>query len=116
MKKIILLLVLLAAAGCSRKAGEVGKAGEIPEVKLASLLADPGAYNGRQVLLKGNVESVCPSGCDMVYREGPDSVTLFPRGFKIPKMKKGKPVDAYVDIVVGKKNTVYTLLRIEERK
>ena len=52
----------------------------------------------------------------MVYSEGKESYTLFPKGFKIPKMKKGQPVKIHAEVYEGKERTVISALKIEEVK
>lgn len=90
---------------------------EIPEgievTRLLEILENPIKYHGKNVLLSGFVNSVCPSGCDMVYQEGAIAVTIYPKGFKFPKMKKGQPIKVYAEVTAGEERVIISALKFE---
>ena len=116
VNRILAFTVLLALTACAAK----DKAPAIPEnfteATLQAVLQEPGKYDGKNVLLKGTVEAVCPSGCDMVYREGQTTYTVFPKGFKIGKMKKGTPVALKAEVIKGRERVVISVYRVEVLK
>jgi len=113
MNKLLIFTVLLAFIGCAAKEEAPAKPENVIEATLQDVLDNGAKYDGKNVLLKGNVESVCPSGCDMIYSEGAVTYKVFPKGFKIDKMKKGTPVAVTAEVIKGKERVVLSVYDIE---
>lgn len=75
-------------------------------VKLADIIADPAAYNGKSVVIKGVISGQCPSLCEFFYKEGLHQTTIFPQGFKFPKLPVGNPVTVLAHVTAGSENVV----------
>jgi hypothetical protein len=90
---------------------------EIPEnasaVKLASVVENPADYDGKAIVLKGTVSSICASRCHFIFQDGVQTVAVYPRGFKLPKMKRGDAVTVYTEVIAGEGQTVYTALGLQ---
>lgn len=80
--------------------------------KLADITADPKAYNGKTVVIKGIISGQCPSLCEFFYSEGTHRATIFPQGFKFPKLPVGKPVTVFAEVTAGDENIVFSALGI----
>jgi hypothetical protein len=118
MAVMLALSFILAACGNAGAGRRLGAAipGDQPVVKLADVLAAPADYNGKMVVLKGIVSAQCPSLCEFTFKDGVSVTLIFPEGFRLPKLKKGKPVTLYARITSGSENVVVTALglRLEQ--
>lgn len=82
----------------------------IEVTKLADIIANPQTFDGKKVLLEGAAIYVCASGCDFTFQDGPNTISIHSKGFKIPKMKIGQPVKVYAEIKAGTERIVVTAL------
>jgi len=122
LKLIFACLVfgVVSAFGCS-PSGESGGGlhlGEIvpetaPVVKLADVLAAPVDYDGKKIVLQGTVVSQCASLCDFSFQDGARNITVYPKGFKLPQLERGKPVTVYAEVIKGEGQVVFSLLGLE---
>lgn len=64
-------------------------------VKLKEILENPKVYKGKEVVLEGNFGGVCSDGEDFYFKEGLEIVEVVPKGFPMPKFKKGKSIRVY---------------------
>ncbi|NLL13524.1 MAG: hypothetical protein GX267_08975 [Fibrobacter sp.] len=111
-------LILLAGFvfyGCKGGSGiRLGQ--EIPSdiktTKLSEILAQPSSYNGKKVVISGIISGQCPSLCEFFFKDGANQVTIFPQGFKFPKLESGKKVTVYASITSGEENVVFSALGI----
>lgn len=110
MKKIgiisaVGLAVLLGAVSVTAKTKKMGK--RIPEkatvVKLSDILKAPEKFKDKEVILQGTYVNYC-CATDFVYREGLESVEIYPQGFLTPKLDKGKQMK------------VWGIVRVRERE
>jgi hypothetical protein len=115
MMAFVFLLGSCGDAGSGRKLGAAIPEGQ-PVVRLADVLATPADYNGKMVVMKGIVSAQCPSLCEFTFKEGINTTLIFPEGFRLPKLKKGRPVTLYARITSGSENVVVTALglRLEQ--
>lgn len=106
-----LILAVLTSAGCN--SGKSCGAG-IPEdaklTTLAEITASPDRYHGKKVLLRGLVSGQCASLCEFYYQEGKETVEIYPSGFKLPKLEKGRRVSVYAQVTSGTERVVITAL------
>lgn len=113
----VFLLVTCAVllVSCGEKKVKLGQA--IPAgsevIKLSDIVAAPLEYNGKTVVLKGIISGQCPSLCEFFYNEGAHKVTVFPQGYKFPKLPVGKKVTVLASITSGNENIVFSALGIE---
>jgi hypothetical protein len=96
-------------AGSGRKLG-AAIPGDLPVVRLADVQAAPADYNGKKVVMKGTVSAQCPSLCEFTFKDGVSATLIFPEGFKLPKLKVGKPVTLYAQVTSGSENVVVSAL------
>ncbi len=86
----ILALVLLAAAltaGCTAPSAAAGDT--TPVVSNGAILRDPGAYTGKEIVLKGTISTECGSGCWFLLDDGTGTiyVDLNQHNFAIPQLQ-----------------------------
>ncbi len=107
--------VVLVFSGC-KGGGGLSLGQEIPSdikaTKLSEILAQPSSYNGKKVVMSGIVSGQCPSFCEFFFKEGANQVTIFPQGYKFPKLESGKKVTIYASITSGEENVVFSALGI----
>ncbi len=102
--------------GCGENAGT--KLGvDIPRdaavVKLASIVEQPADYNGKNVVMKGVIAGQCPSLCEFFFKDGVHKATIFPQGYKFPKLTAGKPVTVYAQVTSGEQRVVFSALGVK---
>lgn len=111
----LILLTSIVFYGC--KVGDDIRLGqEIPSdikiTRLSEILAQPSSYNGKKVVISGIISGQCPSFCEFLFKEGVNQVTIFPQGYKFPKLQTGKKVTVYASITSGEENVVFSALGI----
>ena len=84
-----------------------------PVVKLAAVLENPDAFDGKKIVMKGIVSGQCPALCEFFFKDGIHSATIFSQGFKFPRLKTGKPVTIYTEIIRGEGQVVFSALGLE---
>ncbi len=114
-----LLLTVLASAvavvGCNSGGKRLGAAipADAVEEKLSTVLANPGDYNGKTVLLKGVVSGQCASLCEFFFKDGVHTATVFPQGYKLPKLETGKRVSVLAQVTAGAENVVLSAVGLQ---
>ncbi len=111
-----LLGFVAVISGCNADAGmRLGV--DIPEnepvVKLASVKENPSEYNGKTIVMKGIVSGQCASLCEFFFTDGVHKATIYPQGFKFPKLEQGKPVTIYTQIISGEGSVVFSALGLK---
>ena len=115
----VVVLGLAAIAGCNSSESDAGlRLGvAIPEnepvVKLASVMDNPSEYNGKSIVMKGIVSGQCPSFCEFFFKDGVHTATIYPQGFKFPKLEQGKPVTIYSQVISGEGQVVFSALGLK---
>ncbi|MBU4055511.1 MAG: hypothetical protein KKA41_14195 [Proteobacteria bacterium] len=84
-----------------------------PLVGLASVMGNPAEYDGKAIVMKGFVSGQCASLCEFMFRDGMHTATIYPQGFKFPKLKKGKPVTIYTQVISGEGQVVFSALGLK---
>ncbi len=111
----VILLTVLFFSGC-KTGGGIRLGQEIPSdikpTRLSEILAQPSSYNGKKVVMSGIISGQCPSFCEFFFKEGANQVTIFPQGYKLPKLQTGKKVTVYALVTSGKENVVFSALGI----
>ena len=124
IRRILIFTVLFAvvASGCgaaknrySAKAGIAIPSG-IAETKLADILKSPKSYQDKKVLLSGTIEYICPSLCDLTFRQVNDTMKVFPFDYVLPNSKKGQPVRVYGDVKLSENGVFISALGVEVKK
>lgn len=116
----VLPAVLLGAAGCGGSDREAGlrlgleiPAGE-PVVRLASVLENPAEYDGKRIVMQGIVSGQCAALCEFFMLDGAHTATVYPQGFRFPKLERGKSVTIYAQVASGEQVVLSALgLRME---
>jgi hypothetical protein len=122
-RKLRTILVQACAAGlitvavaCSSAITESGvRLGEdiprgVPAVKLADVLADPAGFNDTGVVLQGVVASQCSTLCHFNFQDGVHSVTVYPQGFKLPRLPRGRGVTLFAHVYSGEGQVAFSVL------
>lgn len=100
MRKSILvtmfLVLIMTLTGYAKGKVRYGEAisGNVKVAKLKEILEHPDEYKNKEVVLEGNYGNHCCAS-DFVYKEGIEAVEVYPKGFPIPKLGKGKPIKIY---------------------
>ena len=81
-----------------------------PATALADVMANPAEFNGRTVVMKGIVTGQCASLCEFFFRDGMHTATIYPQGFKFPRLKRNSPVTIYTQVISGQENVVFSAL------
>lgn len=84
-----------------------------PVVGLASVMENPGEYDGKNIVMKGIVSGQCPALCEFLFRDGIQTATIYSQGFKFPKLDKGKPVTIYTEVISGEEKVVFSALGLK---
>jgi len=96
-------VMLLSSYAGTEKYGEEITNRKITEVK--DILADPKAFEGKSVSIKGKIESECSTGCWFYVRVGSGNLSIYvdtgKSGFAIPQ-KKGSNILVEGIVVVKK--------------
>ena len=82
--------------------------------KLARILENPALYDNKKVLLEGVVGRGClrcPS--DFPYQEGVNSIKIFVKGFRLPRLKPGQPIRVYAEVKAGEERAIISALALE---
>jgi len=106
MRPGVLVVGMLSAAimltGCGeRKQYGMPAGSTVPVVSLKAITENPGAYQGREVMLKGNYGTYC-CPADFSYKEGLDGVAVASQGFASPNLRRGQPITVYGVVRVGR--------------
>lgn len=101
---LVALAVLLSSISVMGKTKKLGQ--KIPKgvavVKLSEILKSPEKFKDKEVALQGNYINYCCAS-DFVYREGLESVEIYPQGFPTPKLDKGKQMKVWGIVRVREK-------------
>ena len=81
-----------------------------PATPLADVMANPAEFNGQTVVMKGIVTGQCASLCEFFFRDGMHTATIYPQGFKFPRLKRNSPVTIYTQVISGQENVVFSAL------
>jgi uncharacterized protein YdeI (BOF family) len=100
--KGVIILIALAALSLSAVSTQVVLAAEEPAelkgetIKIQEIVKDEGAYDGKNVVVEGKIETECASGCWFILNDGSASiyVDILPSNFVIPQ-KSGKEAKVY---------------------
>lgn len=110
------LCAVFLLVGCGNDKG-ISLGQEIPKnselVKLVDIIEKPAAFNGKTVVIKGVISGQCPSLCEFFFKEGSHQATIFPQGYKFPKLATGAPVTVYAQVTAGSENVVFSALGIK---
>ena len=116
-RPIMVLAIIMLAVYISPVRAELRLGVAIPKtetlVGLASVMGNPAEYDGKTLVMKGFVSGQCASLCEFMFRDGIHSATIYPQGFKFPKLKKGKPVTIYTQVIRGEGQVVFSALGLE---
>jgi len=114
MKKLIILLFIIFLSACSKQEGIPAIPSGMQAVKLGDVLSNPVAYDGKKILLVGTVGNFCAtSGCHFTFQDSGESIDIYPKGFKLPKLRKGQALKVYAEVKAGEKKTVISALGLE---
>ena len=71
------------------------------EVKIIDLLQNAATYEGKMVVIEGEIEMECPSGCWFIVNDDTASiyVDILPNNFVIPQ-KTGEEVKVYGEVAI----------------
>ena len=113
-------LLFAMAYGCGSSDGSASGLTlgvDIPEtehvVKLTDVMKKPSEYNGKSIVMKGFVSGQCASLCEFFFKDGVHNATIYPQGFKFPKLELNKGVTVYTQVISGEEQVVFSALGIE---
>lgn len=95
-------VVLLFWLGCNRAnqkqttqhfGSEIDKAA--PQVTLAELVAHPGTYEGKSVVVDGQFNGACADGADFYFKDKFDMIEADPPQPEVMSLGKGTPIRLY---------------------
>lgn len=112
---IALVAGVSLVVGCGKSEGKrLGEdiPGDASVVELASVMEKPAEYNGKNVVMKGVIAGQCASLCEFFFKDGAHKATIFPHGYKFPKLTTGKPVTVYAQVTAGEGQVVFSALGI----
>jgi hypothetical protein len=113
---VVLFATVAFAFGCGESASESGKGfgvdipSDQPVVELASVLENPAEFDGKNIVMRGVVKGQCASLCEFFMLDGAHTATIYPQGFKFPKLERGGRVTIYALITSGEENVVISAL------
>lgn len=84
-----------------------------PVASLAAVMENPSEYNGKTIVMKGIVSGQCSALCEFFFRDGVHTATIYPEGFKFPKLELNKPVTLYTQVISGEGQTVFSALGLK---
>jgi len=104
--------------GCRKSGLQLGESipSDIEAIKLSEILAKPRDYHGKAVVFKGIITGQCASLCEFFMRDGTEKATIFPYGYKFPKLERNKPVTVYAQVTSGDANVVFSALGVQVEK
>lgn len=108
-------VVFLSFTGCKDKSLKLGQPipTNLPVVELEKIMKSPSEYNGKNVVMQGTISGQCSSLCEFFFQDGIHNATIFPEGYKFPKLETGKKVKVYASITSGEDNVAFSALGIE---
>ena len=108
----LILVSVLFAANCSKSGKTLGA--QIPDnektVRLSQIVSAADQYNGKTVRMEGIVSGQCASLCEFFFKDGAHTATIFPQGFKLPKLETGRKVAVYARVTAGEEQVVFSAL------
>ena len=110
---IVAMVIAIGTIACSTQRGPslgLPIPADAPVVSLSDIYAAPAQYNGTRVVVKGVITGQCASLCEFFFQEGARKATIFPQGYKFPKLPSGRPVTVYAEITSGNDNVVFSAL------
>lgn len=114
MKKLIFLLLILFLSACARNESIPPIPPGMQATNLVDVINNPAAYDGKKVLLVGSVGNFCAtSGCHFTFQDSGETIDIYPKGFKLPKLKKGQALKVYAEVKAGEKKVVISALGLE---
>lgn len=84
-----------------------------PATNLADIMENPSKYNGKKIVMNGFVSGQCASLCKFYFKDGVHTVTIYPEGFKFPKLEHDKKVTLYSQVVSGEERIVFSALGLK---
>ncbi|NLD99850.1 MAG: hypothetical protein GX640_08240 [Fibrobacter sp.] len=101
--------------GCKSGGTRLGQAipKNIQQSRLSDILREPASFNGKSVVVKGIISGQCPSLCEFFLKDGAHHVTIFPQGYKLPKLQTGKKVTVLATVTTGDENVILSALGIQ---
>ncbi len=71
------------------------------QIKIADILQNSTAYEGKTVVIDGTIETECPSGCWFIVNDNTGSiyVNILPSNFVIPQ-KRGEDAKVYGEVAL----------------
>ncbi len=112
-KVLIPLLIMVVFSSCENKLG-IDIPLDIEPTSYKIVKANPTQFVDKKIVLRGTVgPSCCPAMCELVLKTGTEQVTIFPVDFKFKKVKTGRPVKLYVQVVPGEERTLINAFGVE---
>ncbi len=105
--------LVIAISGCGNAKGKVLGTTipkEEPAVSLSDILDNPTKYDGKSFVMKGTLSGQCAALCDFTFRDGNRTATIYPQGFKPPKISIGQKVTVYAQATVGPEKVVLSAI------
>ncbi|HPH04197.1 MAG TPA: hypothetical protein PK297_14690 [Spirochaetota bacterium] len=105
-------LLLLAACSSGEVIGTPAPAETVPTA-LSDILERPADFEGKTVVLRGQLSAQCKSLCDFTYTEKSRSATVFMGDLKPPRIRQGQQLRVTAKIHKGNEQVVLTATGLE---
>ncbi len=99
IRTLILLFAVVLAIHAVAAAKELPAELQGEAVKILDVIQDASAYEGKNILIEGKIETECPAGCWFIVNDGSASlyIDILPNNFVIPQ-EAGSEVKVYGEI------------------
>jgi hypothetical protein len=99
LRTLILLFAMALAMHAAAAAKELPAELQGEAVKILDIIQDISAYEGKNILIEGKIETECPAGCWFIVNDESASifVDIFPSNFVIPQ-EAGSEVKVYGEV------------------
>ncbi len=99
LRTLILLFAMALAMHAAAAAKELPAQLQGEAVKILDIIQDISAYEGKNILIEGKIETECPAGCWFIVNDESASlfIDIFPSNFVIPQ-EAGSRVKVYGEV------------------
>ena len=99
LRTLILLFAMALAMHAAAAAKELPAELQGEAVKILDIIQDISAYEGKNILIEGKIDTECPAGCWFIVNDESASlfIDIFPSNFVIPQ-EAGSRVKVYGEV------------------
>jgi hypothetical protein len=99
LRTLIILVAVALAMHAAAAAKELPAELQGDAVRIIDIIQDTSAYEGKNILIEGKIETECPAGCWFIVNDGSASlyIDILPSNFIIPQ-EAGSRVKVYGEL------------------